>query len=49
MYIREIDPERRQSRALVVERGAAENAPVALRAPSAFSAEEIPKQGETKV
>jgi hypothetical protein len=49
MYVREIDPERRKSRALVVQRGTAENAPVALRAPSAFSAEEIPTQGEVKV
>jgi transposase InsO family protein len=49
MYIREIDIQRRQSRALVVEREAAENAPVALRTPSAFSAEERPNRGETKV
>jgi transposase InsO family protein len=42
MYIREIDLERRTSRALVVARGAAENAPVDLRAPSASSAEETP-------
>lgn len=49
MYIREIDIKRRQSRALVVERQAAENAPVALRAPYAFSAEETPNPGETKV
>jgi transposase InsO family protein len=49
MYVREIDPERRKSRALVVEREAAENAPVALRAPSAFSAEEKPEQGDSKV
>jgi transposase InsO family protein len=45
MYIREVDLERRCSRALVVERGrGAENAPVALRAPSAFSAQETPKE-----
>ena len=49
MYIREIDLERGASRALVVSREAAENAPVALLAPSAFSAEEIPTQGDVKV
>lgn len=44
MYIREVDLERRSSRALVVERGrGAENAPVALRAPSASSAQKTPK------
>lgn len=44
MYIREVDLERRCSRALVVERGrGAKNAPVALRAPSASSAQETPK------
>jgi hypothetical protein len=49
MYIREIDLERRASRALVVARGAAETAPVALRAPSAFSAEETPKPPNAKL
>jgi hypothetical protein len=40
MYIREIDLERRWTRALVVPRNAtAENAPVALRAPCASSAD----------
>jgi transposase InsO family protein len=47
MYIREVDVKRGSSRALVVERGrGAENAPVALRAPSAFSAQETPKERE---
>src|SRR6202166_4946569 len=46
MYIREIDLERGASQALVVSREAAENAPVALLAPSAFSAAEIPTQGD---
>jgi transposase InsO family protein len=49
MYVREIDLERRGSRALVVARSSAENAPVALRAPSAFSAEETPKQADPKM
>jgi transposase InsO family protein len=45
MYIREVDLERGCSRALVVERGRrAEDAPVALRAPSASSAPEKPKE-----
>jgi transposase InsO family protein len=45
MYIREVDLERGCSRALVVERGRrAEDAPVALRAPSASSAQEQPKE-----
>jgi hypothetical protein len=44
MYIREVDLERGCSRALVRERGRrAEDAPVALRAPSAFSAQEKQK------
>jgi transposase InsO family protein len=47
MYMREVDLQRRCSRALVVERGRrAENAPVALRAPSAFSAQETPKESQ---
>ncbi|MGB6266885.1 MAG: IS481 family transposase [Candidatus Acidiferrales bacterium] len=50
MYIREIDIERRYSRALVVERDAtAEGAPVALRAPCAPSAEERSANGDPKV
>src|ERR1700680_2759204 len=45
MYIREVDLERRCSSPLVVERGrGAENAPVALTARSAFSAQETPKE-----
>ncbi len=45
MYIREVDLKRRCSRALVVERGCgAEDAPVALRAPCASSAQETPKE-----
>ena len=45
MYIREVDLQRRCSRALVVERGrGAEDAPVALRAPSASSAQETTKE-----
>jgi transposase InsO family protein len=45
MYVREVDLERRCSRALVVERGRrAEDAPVALRAPCASSAQETPKE-----
>ncbi len=44
MYIREVDLKQGCSRALVVERGRrAEDAPVALRAPSASSAPENPK------
>jgi hypothetical protein len=42
MYVREIDLKRRGSWALVVARGARENAPVALRASSAFSPEKTP-------
>jgi transposase InsO family protein len=50
MYIREVDLERRCSRALVVERGRrAEDAPVALRAPSASSAQETPKESKDPV
>ncbi len=49
MYVREIDLERRRSRALVVARGGAENAPVALRAPSTFSAEETPTEADAEV
>ena len=50
MYIREVDVDRRCSRALVVERGrGAEDAPVALRAPSASSAQETPKAPENQV
>ena len=50
MYIREVDLERRCSRALVVERGRrAEDAPVALRAPSASSAQETPKESGDEV
>ena len=50
MYIREVDLQRRCSRALVVARGrGAENAPVALRAPSAFSAPETPKHPKNQV
>lgn len=43
MYVREIDLARGQSRALVVTRRGAENAPVALRAPCASSAQETTK------
>lgn len=47
MYIREVDLERRCSRALVVERGRrAEDAAVALRAPSASSAQETTKESK---
>lgn len=47
MYIREVDPQRRCSRPLVVARDrGAEKAPVALRAPSAFSAQEAPPNSE---
>lgn len=47
MYIREVDLERRCSRALVVERGrGAEDAAVALRAPSASSAQETTKESK---
>jgi len=50
MYIREVDLERRCSRALVVERGrGAEDAPVALRAPSASSAPETPQEPKEEV
>jgi len=50
MYIREVDLQRRCSRALVVERGRrAEDAPVALRAPSASSAQETPKESKGPV
>ncbi len=49
MYVREIDRERRGSRALVVARGDAENAPVVPRAPSAFSAEETTGAAGAKV
>lgn len=50
MYIREVDLERRCSRALVVERGRrAEDAPVALRAPSASSAQETSKTKKEQV
>ena len=49
MYVREIDLKRRASRALVVARGAAEKAAVALRAPSASSAEEKSTTGGEKV
>ncbi len=50
MYIREVDLERRCSRALVVERGrGAEDAPVALRAPSASSAPETPQEPKKEV
>lgn len=50
MYIREVDLERRCSRALVVARGRrAEDAPVALRAPSASSAQEKAKEPKGKV
>lgn len=50
MYIREVDLERGCSRALVVARGrGAENAPVALRAPSASSAQETPAESNAKV
>jgi len=49
MYVREIDLKRRGSRALVMARGAAENAAVALRAPSASSAEEKSTTGGEKV
>jgi transposase InsO family protein len=50
MYLREVDVERRCTRALVVERGrGAENAPVALRAPSAFSAQETPQEPKNEV
>lgn len=50
MYIREVDLQRRCSRALVVERGrGAEDAPVALRAPSASSAQETPKESNQEV
>ena len=49
MYVREIDLERRGSRALVVARSSAENAPVALRAPSAFSARGMNTPASEKV
>ena len=49
MYVREIDLRRRGSRALVVARGTTENAAVALRAPSASSAEEKSTTGGGKV
>jgi transposase InsO family protein len=50
MYIREVDVERCTSRALVVERGrGAEDAPVALRAPSASSAQETAKERKDQV
>ncbi|MGB8543687.1 MAG: IS481 family transposase [Candidatus Acidiferrales bacterium] len=49
MYVREIDLKRRAARALVVARGAAENAAVALRAPSASSAEKKSTTGGEKV
>lgn len=49
MYVREIDLKRRGSRALVVARGTTENAAVALRAPSASSAEEKSTTGGGKV
>jgi hypothetical protein len=49
MYVREIDLERRRSRALVLARDGAENAAVALRAPSASSAEETSTTGKEKV
>jgi transposase InsO family protein len=50
MYIREVDLQRRCSRALVVERGRrAEDAPVALRAPSASSAQETPQESKDPV
>jgi len=50
MYIREVDLERRSSRALVVERGrGAEDAPVALRAPCASSAQNAPKDQKEQV
>jgi transposase InsO family protein len=49
MYVREIDLKRRESRALVVARGAWENAPVALRAPSAFSQEKTPAKTDASV
>jgi transposase InsO family protein len=48
MYIRQIDLERRRSRALVLV-SSAENATVALRAPSASSAEETSTTGNAKV
>ena len=48
MYVREIDLRRRGSRALVVARGTTENAAVALRAPSASSAEEKSTTGGGK-
>lgn len=45
MYIREVDPERRRSRPLVVARDrGAEDAPVALRAPCASPAQSTPTQ-----
>jgi hypothetical protein len=49
MYVREIDLVRRGSRALVVARGGSENAPLALRAPSAFSEEEKPPKADAEV
>jgi len=49
MYVREIDLKRRASRALVVARGTAEKAAVALRAPSPSSAEEKSTTGGEKV
>ena len=50
MYVREVDLERRCSRPLVVERARrAEDAAVALRAPSASSAQETPKESKDPV
>jgi transposase InsO family protein len=49
MYIREIDPQHHWSRALVVARGSAEDAPVARRAPCASSAGEMSTTGSEKV
>jgi transposase InsO family protein len=50
MYVREVDLERRCSQALVVERARrAEDAAVALRAPSASSAQETPKESKDPV
>lgn len=50
MYVREVDLERRCSRALVVARDSrAEKAPVALRAPCASSAQETPMEEDAQV
>jgi hypothetical protein len=50
MYIREVDLQRRCTRALVLARDRrAEDAPVALRAPCASSAQNTPPEPEAQV